>query len=994
MTLASRACYRPGRVWTRLLGVALIIGIAACGSDPTPPLATAEPGVVFTYPIDAQLDVPLGTRIVVTFSDPVDARALGRCAGQGASVTGAFCLVGPDGAIDAAAEVVGDGRSVQFADAGLAPGTTYAVFVRPALSPTAANLPTAGPLVTFTTRADRPRAAAPALIAINGASPAMPEAFRPMLETSTIRLVFSEPLDPRTVTSGGGSVELIETSSGTAVPVTVIAGGVHVSIDPIADLTAGARYEVRLGNQLADLSGQRLAPTTIPLVAHDSLGQVGPIHQVLRTRQAGDRGEATSRSGAVPNVIAIDKPLIGKETTALLPATLAAELGDPEALGGPIAFTIRRGQRIQASGLDIKLGGTIPVGLATGDIQIEFLTDGGGRLYRNPHQAPDQRPENERGPLYVDLSFDVAIYATDPAGNSVLSQTVLGVQASGTVTVTDGVLAIETVSSMELGLLGVTQAPANLVLALLLDAGATVAADQTPPTLVASFPAAGSSELPVDAGIELIFSEPVDLDRLGAGGLQLRNAADAVIPSVIESHGAAIVVRPVSPLAYSTSYRVTMTDVADLAGNPLADRSALAFATPRLVGTRSPMTVVAVHPGVPCALVDGDATGPGRCASGKRDDDRYHPFSLAADEPVEAVFDQPVRAASIVHGTACNAGSVRIEEVDGAGGCLAVVPGSLLRRDRSVAFVPDVPWVVGKHYRLSLISGSDRSCDAGEVCGLSGDAASFDPLTGTLGDGEAGGPDLVIDFVGAMPDGATFMFAEVSPYADINGSGELDTGEQRRDANRAALRIVHTTGAVSRASFDAVDCVPSTPEVEGCMYLLGAMPVSLGEVTSSCPVPDGTPAATCVPVALSPQAMYATSLTMDATAVITISTATGTSVMRIREPANGPVTGYIIDDGGTPTLVVELDLYMDAPDMSITLSDHDLHSKPISISLRGPVRFLPDGRIAIAVTNVADVPVAVTIDAPLGVTGSVEMILPAGEMKLQLVSRPLRGAPP
>ncbi len=93
-------------------------------------------------------------------------------------------------------------------------------------------------------------------------------------------------------------------------------------------------------------------------------------------------------------------------------------------------------------------GGEISVGLTTGDIFIEMLTDAGGRLYRNPHQLPDQRPENERAPLYVDLSMDVAVYAVDPKGNAVLTQTVLGVQAAGTAVGSDGVLAIETVASM------------------------------------------------------------------------------------------------------------------------------------------------------------------------------------------------------------------------------------------------------------------------------------------------------------------------------------------------------------------------------------------------------------------------------------------------------------------------------------------------------------------------------------------------------------------
>jgi hypothetical protein len=119
--------------------------------------------------------------------------------------------------------------------------------------------------------------------------------------------------------------------------------------------------------------------------------------------------------------------------------------------------------------------------------------------------------------------------------------------------------------------------------------------------------------------------------------------------------------------------------------------------------------------------------------------------------------------------------------------------------------------------------------------------------------------------------------------------------------------------------------------------------------------------------------------------------------MRLREPASGPITGYIIDDAGTPTLIISLALYLDAPDMLDThdmtpsLFHHDLHSKPLTVTLRGPMRFLPDGRLVITVDNIADVPISVNIDNGAGVSGAVEMLVPRGEMKLQLISRPVRG---
>ncbi len=958
----------------------------ACDSA-IPPLATAEPGVVFTFPIDGQRDVPLGSRIVVTFSDPVAKSALGTCT----SDSGAFCLVGPNGPVDATAEIVGDGNSVQFAAAELDEGSEYQLYVRQPIAPDAKNLPATGPLVKFTTRSKRPRAAAPTVIAVNGGDPASPAAFRPMYETSTIRLVFSEPLDPRTVTNVTGSVELFDTGTRMPVPATVIANGIHVAIDPRADLTAGTAYELRLGNRLLDLGGQPLAPVTVTLTPSNSKG-TQTIPQVLRIRQKGDPGPEHSRSGAERNVIAIDKPLIGKETSTMLPASLAAELGDPKALGGPIAFTIRKGQRMKATGLDVKLGGEISVGLTTGDIEIEMLTDAGGRLYRNPHQVADQRPENERAPLYVDLSMDVAVYAVDPKGNAVLTQTVLGVQASGTAVGSDGVLAIETIAAMELGLLGVTAAPTNLVLELVTDPAAHPDTDSAAPALVASMPSLGANAHPVDAGIEIIFNEPVDLDRARAGGVRLETAAGTVVPSVIESHGAALVVRPVAPLAYSTSYRVVMGDVADVAGNKLPTTNPITFTTPRLVNTDAPLTVAAIHPGVPCALTGATGASPGRCQGGAGGDDLYKSFTLPANESIDIAFSQPPQAASVVHGATCNTGAVRIEEVDGAGTCLAAVAGTFITHNRTVSFVPDRPWVVDKRYRVRLVSGNNGGCTAGELCGFGGAAASFDPLGGTT-NGDAGGPDLSIPFLGAAAVKSTFMVADAGPFADINGNGKIDSGEPLADENRAALEITGTTGSVSQARFTSPDCLPGKPGTQACMYLLGSMPVEMGELSTTCPLPDGSSAASCVPVTISAQAMLATSVGMNATLVIGVDTDTGTSVMRVREPAGGGgVVGYIVDQGGTPTLIVKLDLYMDAPDMSLPLgAGHDLHSKPLSATLSGPVTFLPDGRISIAVSNTATLPVTVNIDGPLGISGSVKMEVPAHEMKLQLISPALRG---
>ncbi|HEX8110042.1 MAG TPA: Ig-like domain-containing protein, partial [Kofleriaceae bacterium] len=433
----------------RKLWFGVVVGaIAACSSAAGPPPPPS--GVVYTFPADGQLDVPLGTHIVVTFSDPVIASAIAACSGTAAQPVGALCLVGPDGPVAASAMVIGGGRIVQLT-AALAEGTTYAVYASRALAPAAGNLPASGPLVRFTTRSTRPSTAATTLVAVNGGSPDQPEAFRPMFESSTIRLVFSQPLDPRSVALAPGRIELVD-GSGAAVPARLLSDGIHVSIDPIDDLVAKQSYQVKIGSDLTDLAGRPVTPVSVTLTPSRSFPG-HPIVQMLHTRAAGDHGSAAPHVAETRNAIAIDSPLIGSSAIAIQPDALAIELGDPT-LDGPLAFTIRRGQRLRAGGLDVQLGGVLPAGLHTGDILIELLSDGGGRIYRNPHQPGNQRPDNDRAPLLADLSLDLAIYAVDAEGNAVLTQTVLGVQGSGVVIADDGVLDIEAAIAIDLDLLG------------------------------------------------------------------------------------------------------------------------------------------------------------------------------------------------------------------------------------------------------------------------------------------------------------------------------------------------------------------------------------------------------------------------------------------------------------------------------------------------------------------------------------------------------------
>jgi Bacterial Ig-like domain len=716
----------------------------------------------------------------------------------------------------------------------------------------------------------------------------------------------------------------------------------------------------------------------------------GAAKQTFRTREAEDPVEIVALTDA-GNSIDLVHPLIGATSAAVRPSALVTELGDPAVLGGPIAFTIPKGQRLASSAIDIALAGAVASGLSTGDIAIELIADGGGRIYRNRYQPADTIPTNEEAPMMIDLSLDLAIYATDPAGNAVLAQTILGAQLTGVAFADEGKFAIETHGAIEINLLGITAAPANLVLDLINDADVAIVPDTQAPSLVTSLPVADSRDWIADEGIELVFDEPIDIARARGGGVKLHDGNGTMIPSLIESHGSVVVIRPRTMLADQRDYHVELADVADSSGNAMMPRS-FVVRTETLAPTDVPASVVAIQPGTACALVGANPTTAGRCAGGGAGDDTYKPFALPANERIAVIFSQRLRTTSVTLGTTCNTGSVRVERVNAQGACVDTVIGTLSRKQRELAFVPDKPWTEGERYRLRLISGPNVTCEANEVCGANGRAASFDPLAGTAA---AGGPDLIADFVGAAASEATTLFASTSPRSDLNASGHMDQGEQLRDENRVALQITGVSGLITFANFTGADCIPSTPVADACMYMLGAIPAQLGARRDNCTLPDGSTAATCVPVAMSAQTMYSTSMAMTAGALgIGIPTETGMTVMRVRENRERPLEGFIIEREGKPVMVVALDLYMDAPDMSLPSAQHDMHSKSLSVALEGPVTFRTDGRIALSLQNLADVPIVININAPLGIQGTVQLVVPKGGMQLQLLSAPQRGSLP
>ncbi len=101
--------------------------------------------------------------------------------------------------------------------------------------------------------------------------------------------------------------------------------------------------------------------------------------------------------------------------------------------------------------------------------------------------------------------------------------------------------------------------------------------DNGGPSVEATSPGAGASNVAVDTALVVTFSEPVSASAVTA---ELRDGAGALVPITVSQAGATQVsIQPDSPLATSVTYTATIVDAQDAAGNGMSAPHTWSFTT-------------------------------------------------------------------------------------------------------------------------------------------------------------------------------------------------------------------------------------------------------------------------------------------------------------------------------------------------------------------------------------------------------------------------------
>ena len=739
--------------------------LAACGGDGgDSPIddGGANPGesgnqsLLYSYPDDGQSEIATRAPIVLRFSSRVS---------TGQAEQNIILRREADGTElgFSAEEVPGERRGVVLQpDEELDPHTRYVIDVQ---GLPLARGPSADREIEFSTRALQ---RGPKNLVTTDSDFKLSRTFpsggeqEPVMDFSTFRFQFTQPIDPATARygQGGDATVTLTDSEGNLIDAALLVDGPYMTVDPEPEhLDTKTEYTLTLGSGLSstfeqDFTGDNGVITFTP---KDSSPRGEPTIMVQRITEAVKPSGEPNRSeltGAPVNEVPVNSTLLGEDSATRSSGDVRAELADVTQYTEVTPVRIPRSTILTGTNIDVMIGGAVPAGISSGAVKMHFLSDATGYLVPNPYA--DNRDDALR---IVRLFMDVAISTENAEANGGFTQDILHIELIGTAEVDPqaGVLNLDAVSVVEPDVLGQEFAYGLLSFQLqsYKDQNNPPAefADTTPPTLQSWTLADNTAEGGPDKTklakpgdpIILNFSEPLDRQSV-VGKVHLYKTEGGVqteLSSGVYMDGSALVIKPSESLTYSkelspVTYQLTVdAGVMDLSGNlftqPVSHNFSLADVveqrypvdritgeaadTPEAVPVRSAQ-VLGLYPGYPCALnpntLDLQNEIVGRCLGSipaEQDlpladqlpvDDSIPLPKLPSNRPIVVSFSKDISPESVQYGT-----TFTVEKIDTDGNTIANVDGNVTLKKRILKFVPDVAWEDGTLYRYTLMSNGD-----------------------------------------------------------------------------------------------------------------------------------------------------------------------------------------------------------------------------------------------------------------------------------------------
>ncbi len=541
------------------------------------------PGVISTT-IPATGDVPLSQVISATMNEAIDPSSL--------TSTTVRLTSGPSAApVAGTISYDSPSHTITFTPtSGLASATDYVFNVGPGVKDVTGNASTSGFSKSFRT-VDATPPSVTSVAPANGASN--------VSVSTTVRIVFSKPMNPSTVNAS--------TISLSGAGVGVVSGAINydpsstsLTFSPTSALQNGIAYTITVSTGATDAAGNPLAApftSTFTTSAAAPPPDITPPSVVSSTPVNGSTG------------VSITTPISITFSEPLLPATVSSStifLSGPggATVGGTVSYDNSSLSAVFTPAASLQNGTSYTLNATTGvkDVAGNSLQSTFAATFttvvalRPPDTTPptvlSTQPPNGSVSVPVTTPIRVTFSESMDAGTintTTVTLSVVGVTISGSVSYDAGSRTASFVPSA--GLLAENQTYTLTVTTGARDAaGNPLAAnfvasfqteDLTRPTITSRSPAPGSTGVATSAAIQIGFSEAMKASTINGSTVTVSANGTQVAGSVsYDANTHVATFTPSSALANYQSYSVTVTTgVTDLAGNGLASNDTFSFTT-------------------------------------------------------------------------------------------------------------------------------------------------------------------------------------------------------------------------------------------------------------------------------------------------------------------------------------------------------------------------------------------------------------------------------
>lgn len=889
--------------------------VASCGKKTSPPTVAApgQTSVISTLPWEGAKLMPIHTPIIINFSNPLSQN------NSGVRVTLTSL---PSNHVIAGQTSIQSSYLFFTPSASLMPLSFYRVTLSGTLEDDSGKqvfLPTNGLTFSFETEGqDAPLVnVAPTLVNI------FPDVNGPIFTDVVFRLTFSQPLAQPI---NGGGIQLFDATSNMPVPVKLLPINNNIVIQPVSDLTAGSSYTLTITDKLTGMNGLPitasgmnngiLSYTFTPLPTGKQTDLTVYLDPSVQLDNSGTIVSMNNvdATGIPMNANLVSSQIVGP-SVAYLTGYLLTRMGNANINPALNPIVIPAGQRLYGSSLAINLGGVIPTGLVSKKLAITLLDNAsvfmGGNAYQNI---------NPQAPPTMYAIEDINMTAQDSVTNAALNQNLMGVQLTGTVTVdkTDGSLIINFMGATELGVMGIEKAPVLLFLRFKSVPVGWVA-PQRDNTFVATgtIPYSGDNRIGTDSGFIVNFSGPVDPNNLQ--NMFSLSPTGSTIGYQTIYNGSSVIVKPYNlsnpsypiPLVPQTAYDITVhSGLASLMGTSLNHDAVFSFTTDaqEYMGTM-PTTGRYFTPVIATVFPEDGGQLPLFT----------HPY-ISLDKfinPSTVKYNQDVFVTDTTAGIP--------------------VTGGVVVTGKKIQFIPSQPLISGDQYIFSVSSA----------------ITDIDGYTLTQ--------NAAIHFTAEATPWFPILSQELSPVADRNQDAFIDGNEVTTPTNEIAMQMTTTnvtlTGLLSGYKTTAT-VYPQNPS-----FLSGSFNALVKGITVD---KNGSPQMQFVVDDGAKQ--FGTNVTIVGVVygIPLIGTVSQTNVtgrltlaLQILSPtaAQGwpcgtrPACGYIAYDTSAQQLTavtyMATTAYASDPSTEQAIQPY----QPTKVVLSGPATFLPDGRLALALSG-------------------------------------------